>query len=190
MGIRKCRTSVVIAVTGTLLSGACGAGRAHAAGDPGGPACSPAQLTVSGRGVEGGLNHEGSVVIFTDHGEPCTMRGYPDLVGLREGRVLVRARHTTDGYLGGPRGVQTVRLTTGRSASAMYEGLLGAPNGEPDCPQYNRLAVTSPGAGRPLPVPRGGATFAACDLEVHPVVSGRTGTCYTHDEAAELCEFE
>jgi hypothetical protein len=175
MGIRKCRTSVAIAVTGALVSVTCTAGVARAAGGPAGRSCSPAQLAVSDHGIDGGLSHDGSVVVFTDRGGPCTMRGYPNLVGTRNGRVVVRARHTSDGYLGGPGGVQSVRLATGKSASAMYEGLGAEYEGGPPCQRYTRLLVTPPGAAHAMRLPRRNPDYAICYLEIHPVVAGTSG---------------
>jgi hypothetical protein len=179
MGIRKCRTYLVIAVTGALLSVACGAGRAHAAGDPVGPRCVASQLAVSQHAGEGGLGNFGAVVVFTDRGGPCTMHGYPGLVALRGGRVIVRAHETRNGYLGGLRDgtpAPVVHLRTGRSASALYDGRSTPPGGTPSqCPQYTALLVTAPGTGRAFRLPRGSSALALCDLQIHPVVPGTGG---------------
>ncbi|HEX3827014.1 MAG TPA: DUF4232 domain-containing protein [Sporichthyaceae bacterium] len=188
MGISKRQAWAVATVAVALVPATSGAGSAHAVGDLRGPGvtgsslgaaggtCNPAQLTVGGGELDGGLSHTGSIVIFTNRGGPCTLRGYPDMVEIdRNGRIVERARRTLGGYLGGAHRVRTVHLATGGSASAVYEGLDAQQYGEPPCPEYTALLVTPPGTTRATRLSRSDALLGVCDLEIHPVVPGRNG---------------
>jgi hypothetical protein len=85
------------------------------------------------------------------------------------GKAVVHARRTKRGYLGGARKLKTIRLRKGRAASALLEGLLGAPAHGPRCRRYKSLRITPPNQTysvvRKVAVP-------LCNLEIHPIIAG------------------
>jgi hypothetical protein len=157
-----------------LLNFAVGAGRAHGA-NVSVTGCTENHLVITFSPTSSATGHEGDLVRFINLGPACTLQGYPGVDGLSTlGRVLVHARRTPRGFLGGlPPGhsAGTVNLATGSAASALLEGLgVGFTSGP--CPRYRYVRVTPPGAttsiGFPVPYP-------VCDPQIHPVVPGRTG---------------
>jgi hypothetical protein len=137
--------------------------------------CTENHLVTTFTPTSSATGHEGDLVRFTNLGPACTLRGYPGVDGLStQGRVLVHARRTPRGFLGGLRPghfVGTVTLAAGGTASALLEGLgVGFTSGP--CPRYRYVRVTPPGAmaSMAFPVP-----YPVCDPQIHPVVAGRTG---------------
>jgi hypothetical protein len=143
------------------------------------PRCNTTQLTVSVHGIQGGAGHAGSVLLFRDRGAPCSLRGYPSVVGLAaNGLVVVRARQTAAGYLGGLSSGSvppTVELKTGQTASALLEGLTGPTAGGAACPSYAALLVTPP---HQTHAARLQASYSLCYPQVHPVLFSTTGGAF------------
>jgi hypothetical protein len=140
------------------------------------PACTGAELAVTTGPQVAGLSHWGVPIEFANRGAaPCHVQGYPRVVGVNaSGKVVLRARQTPSGYLGGLEETSAPPLVTlrpGQRASALMEGVAGPES----CPTYRALLVTPPGGtrARPVRVPLG---FPGCPgLQVHPVVPGTSG---------------
>ncbi len=143
----------------------------------GGPSpCLTNQLSISDKPASGGLSHAGIVLVFTNHGAPCTLTGYPGVDGLRAGAAVVHAERTLSGYLGGAKSTATVTLSAGRSASALLEGLDGPPAGQ-KCASYTSLLVTPPNDRRSVPL---NSRAPLCSPQIHPVVAGGSGSANAH----------
>lgn len=137
--------------------------------------CTENHLVTTFTRTSSATGHEGDVVRFTNLGPDCTLRGYPGVDGLSaEGRVIVHARRTPRGFLGGLRPGQSVgpvTLATGSTASALLEGLgVGFISGP--CPRYRYVRLTAPGATTSMAFP---VPYPVCEPQIHPVVAGRTG---------------
>jgi Protein of unknown function (DUF4232) len=137
--------------------------------------CTENHLVTTFTATSSATGHEGDLLRFINLGPDCTLRGYPGVDGLSaEGRVIVHARRTPRGFLGGLRSGQsaeTVTLATGSTASALLEGLgVGFTSGP--CPRYRYVRVTPPGATTSMAFP---VPYPVCDPQIHPVVPGRTG---------------
>lgn len=136
------------------------------------PTCQSTDLRMSLSQPDGAGGHSGLVIRWQNNGRPCEMSGYPKVDGLDKwGRIVVHAKSTPKGALGGPGQSRPVRLLPTQSASALYEGTSGPVTGVP-CRAYTRLAITSPGQTRKV-VSRVPIYF--CDPVVHPVVAGSSG---------------
>lgn len=134
--------------------------------------CATKQLRITISAVPGGADHLGAAVRFANRGTRCTLRGYPDLAGVTaSGRLVVRARRTRDGYLGGAKKIKKVVVDHGQTASALYEGLDGPPPGHA-CPKYGYVRITPPGDRHSVHLRDG---RGLCSPEIHPVIAGRTG---------------
>lgn len=143
----------------------------------GGPSpCLTNQLSISDKPASGGLSHAGIVLVFTNHGAPCTLTGYPGVDGLRAGAAVVHAERTLSGYLGGAKSTATVTLPTGQSASALLEGLDGPPAGQ-RCASYTSLLVTPPNDRQSVPLI---SRAPLCSPQIHPVVVGGSGSANAH----------
>ena len=109
----------------------------------------------------------------------CVLTGYPGVAALGStGQQVAQAQRTPSGYLGGLRtgsaAPPVVVLGPGVTASAMVEGT-GVPEGTASsCPTYAALLVTPPTSTRST---RLTVSMPGCSpLQVHPVVSGTTGS--------------
>ncbi len=126
-----------------------------------------------------GLSHVGVVLRFRDTGaSACTLTGYPGATLVTAGGLLVPARRTPAGYLGGlPSSTHTIpvlRLAPGASASALLEGLdADVAHGGGPCPRYAHLLVTAPNQRLTIRLPT--PLRQVCQPEVHPVVPGMSG---------------
>ncbi len=145
------------------------------------PACTAAQLTISIHGGTGGAGHGGKVIHFLNGGKTCVVHGYPGLDAVNSsGQVVVHAKRTATGYLGGPglgatTGAVTsadIVLTPGHEASALFEGWNGPVDSLGPCPSYTAVLVTPPNETHSAQV---ASDYTLCYLEVHPVVAGGTG---------------
>jgi uncharacterized protein DUF4232 len=141
--------------------------------------CSTKQLKIAVVGFRaGGAGHSGYVLRFKNAGRPCTLQGFPGVDGLAvNGRVVVHARRSRRGYLGGAHSRSRISLPTGATASALLEGLTGPIRGHP-CPQYRSLMITPPNETHSER--RRAGVYPLCDPEIHPVVTGRRGTNLTY----------
>lgn len=149
--------------------------QAHATG----AGCSPHQLAVSIKPGGAGLSHVAVVLLFHNtSAEDCTLGGYPGADLVTAAGHDVPAKRTRSGYLGGVAGsgaIPAVRIAPGATGSAMLEGLdMNPASGGTACPQDPRLLVTPP--NQTVTVRLVGVQLAMCDPEVHPVVSGTTGS--------------
>ncbi len=112
------------------------------------PPCVTSQLSITINGIPGGADHSGYVVLFGNHGQLCSLYGYPGVDGVAtSGSGGVQARRAPSGYLGGISTAgpeSTVSLDNGQTASALLEGLTGPTSGGPPCPAYSSLVVTPP----------------------------------------------
>ena len=140
--------------------------------------CTTGQLTITIAGIQGGLGHAGEVILFKNTGNACQLHGYPGADGVNDnGVVVVSARRTPSGYLGGLPSASTggpnVTLTDGQTASALFEGINGAVASLGPCPDYTAVAVTPPNETHTVHLSSPGGTL--CYPEIHPVVAGMTG---------------
>jgi hypothetical protein len=144
------------------------------------PRCTFAHLSVSLGQVGAGLGHEGVAILFENTGtSTCSLSGYPGVAALDSaGRQVAQAQRTPSGYLGGMQTGSTtppvVLLGPGAEASALVEGT-DVPEGvASSCPTYPALLVTPPTSTLSA---RLTVSLPGCSpLEVHPIVSGTTGT--------------
>lgn len=138
------------------------------------PSCATSQLAVTLHAVAG-LGHGGDVIDFRNRGKTCALYGYPGVDGLDlHGRVVVSAKRTLRGYLGGlGPGVteKPVVLGSGQTASAMLEGF-NAPKPSAPCRHYSSLAITPPNETHSLHL---ASAFSLCYPQIHPVVPGASG---------------
>lgn len=137
--------------------------------------CTASQLKISTKGASGGAGHSAFIILFEATGPSCKLMGYPGVDGVAaDGTVLVSARRTLNGYVGGVTSGSPpeVVVTPGAPASALLEGLSGPTRDGGPCPQYVALAVTPPDGhdSVTLPVPA-----SLCYPEIHPVLPGDTG---------------
>ncbi len=144
------------------------------------PRCTFAHLAISVGQVGAGLGHEGAAILFKNTGtSKCSMSGYPGVAALNAtGRQVAQAQRTPSGYLGGMRTGSTtppvVLLEPGAVASALVEGTAVPEGVASSCPTYPALLVTPPTSTLST---RLAVSLPGCSaLEVHPVVSGTTGT--------------
>jgi hypothetical protein len=142
------------------------------------PLCTTSELSITAGRGGAGLGHVGLPILFRHVGViPCRMRYYPSVSLLNaNGRRVATAKDTLSGYLGGlPEGVREpplVNLAPGQSGSALLEAEDTTAKGAA-CPVYPTILVSPPLLGHPVRIER---AFSACDLEVHPVVLGTTGS--------------
>ena len=137
--------------------------------------CTTAQLTISLGVMQSGLSHYGDILLFKNNGPTCALHGYPGLdADNAAGVAVVHAQRTQSGYLGGlGQGVAepTVSLTTGQTASALFEGYAPGVLSTP-CPAYSTLVVTPPNETHPV---RLLSPQTVCQIQIHPVVPGASG---------------
>ncbi|HEX4728186.1 MAG TPA: DUF4232 domain-containing protein, partial [Jatrophihabitans sp.] len=142
-------------------------------------------LTMGSNPISPHGNRAGVVLTLTVlSGRPCTLSGYLDVqVGAADSSqaVLAVAEHTPNGGLGGlARGTSTpplVTLTGGQVASALVEWSTTADHPGAKCFHNGQLGVqisTGPG---PTSIAFGNTQLSQfCDLTVHPIVPGDTGS--------------
>jgi len=145
------------------------------------PACATGQLSVRYVAGDVGLGHRSAILVFTDDGAACTLYGYPGAgVTDRPGQVVLNARRSLSGYLGGTTNVSTVTLENGGYASALLEWDAAPQDGQTtpvgaDCPGMDggELLVTPPNTTIATAFPAPGDLCS--DFYVHPVVPGTSG---------------
>ncbi len=127
-----------------------------------------------------GLGHEGAAIEFKNIGTSnCSLSGYPGVAALdATGNQVAQAQRTPSGYLGGMETGSTtppvVHLTPGAVASSMVEGTDVPEGTATSCPTYPALLVTPPTAKQSVKL---AISLPGCSpLQVHPVVSGTTGS--------------
>jgi hypothetical protein len=142
--------------------------------------CTFAKLSISLGESAAGLGHEGSTILFTNTGtSACSLSGYPGVAALSSaGAQVQQAQRTPNGYLGGLETGSTsppvVDLRPGAVASALVEGTDVPEGTAASCPTYPALLVTPPTSTQSK---RLALSLPGCSpLQVHPVVSGATGT--------------
>jgi hypothetical protein len=120
----------------------------------------------------------GMVLTFTlQGGQPCTLSGYPDVRAVdSSGNLLVTAAHTPNDGLGGLASGRTtpptITLTAGQTASALVDWTIAGYTPTSTCHRNGRIALRFGATGATyLP-----ALDQLCDLQVHPIVSGDTGS--------------
>ena len=140
------------------------------------PACGNRAIAVTATRTEGATGHGSLVLLFrnkTTHS--CTLFGYPGLDALNaSGGVMRHARRTVNGFAGGSsNGVQTIRVASGRYASATVEWLNFNPVTAGACRFSASIAATPPNTGHTVVLDR---SVSVCRLQVHPTVAGRSGS--------------
>lgn len=143
---------------------------------PGAAACTSSAIRVTIKSAGAAMNHEGYVLIFTNHGgSACILEGYPGVAVVKGSTTLLNATRSPVGYLSSDPGSSVLPITVapGKSASAMVEWAGNA--GETCYPhETGTLDVTPPNT-------RSTSSFVTltlgdigicADFEVHPVVSG------------------
>ena len=143
------------------------------------PRCGTSKLRITAVLASPGLSHHGYVLRFQNRGSTCTLTGYPGVDAISaHGKRLVSARRTKRGYLGGLKqgqGIPNVRLTRGKTASALLEYVDG-PIAGLRCPKVAAFKVTPPNAFVSVRLsPHGLSSERLCQVQIHPVVAGRTG---------------
>jgi len=145
----------------------------------GGAGCSAQQISLSVAPGGAGLSHVGVVLRFRNtSASGCTLTGYPGATLVTTGGLLVQARRTQAGYLGGlaapAHTAPVLRLASGATASALLEGLdADVAHGGGPCPRYTHLLVTAP--NQRLTVRLFSPLRRVCQPEVHPVLPGLSG---------------
>lgn len=118
-------------------------------------ACTSAQVTVSAVDSGGGLGTVGGWLRFLNASRaPCSLRGWPTLVGVTATGATTAARHE-DALLTFPDidGMPTVTLDPGDAAFAAYAGGDTPAGSAATCPpSYRTLRVAPPGATRSVSV--------------------------------------
>jgi hypothetical protein len=144
------------------------------------PRCTFAHLAISVGQLGAGLGHEGAAILFENTGtSTCSLSGYPGVAALDStGQQVAQAQRTPSGYLGGMHTGSTtppvVDLAPGAVASALVEGTDVPVGSASSCPTYPALLVTPPTSTLSA---RLTVSLPGCSaIEVHPVVSGTTGT--------------
>jgi hypothetical protein len=142
--------------------------------------CTFSDLTISAGQSEAGLGHEGGTILFKNTGtSECTLYGYPGVAALNaSGQQVTQAQRTPTGYLGGMQTGSTtprvVDLQPGAIASSLVEGTDVPSGNATSCATYPALLVTPPTSRQSK---RLTMSLPGCSrLEVHPVVSGTTGS--------------
>jgi hypothetical protein len=136
------------------------------------PRCVARQLRVSLGTFSAATGRIGGAIRFRNHGNLCSLRGYPDVDGLAaDGRVGERARHILTGFLGGATHIATVTVAHDQTASAFLQGydcafLTPPPHG------YRNLEITAPGTRHSV---RLTLRYPLCGLKIEPIVPGRSG---------------
>jgi hypothetical protein len=135
--------------------------------------CTTTQLHVSLGTFQGGVGHGGWPIVFKNRGGICTLRGYPGVDGLSaSGAVVVHAKRTLYGYLGGTHTIKTVTLAKAKTASAFLEGY-NAPVARQTCHPFKYLRITSPNQTKSVKI---ASRDSVCYPEIHPVVVGSSGS--------------
>jgi Protein of unknown function (DUF4232) len=137
-------------------------------------ACGNSSVAVSNSPSQSATGHSSLVLLFKNvGGAACTLTGYPGLDALGgSNQVLVHAKRTLFGFMGGAAAVTTVTLAPGGSASATVEWLNFNPATSGDCTFSKSIAATPPNTTKTVNLP---ASVSICQLQVHPVVAGTTG---------------
>jgi hypothetical protein len=176
--MKRTITTLTLAAAVTAVSATTAAAQSH----PGAPApasaaarCQTSQLRLGFHGVSPGLSHVGFAVVFHNRGAQCSLEGYPGFDAVTATGHTVHAKRELAGYLGGAKAIRPVVLGHGKAASAMYEGLAIGRNGKASaCPRFTHVVVTPPNAT--TSVRRSIRPTRICDLAIHPVVPGRSGS--------------
>jgi Protein of unknown function (DUF4232) len=140
------------------------------------PACATRQLSIAVHSGGVGLGHVGYVLEFTNNGSTCSLAGYPAVRGEENGTVTFQATPTPAGYLGGIKPDLTpspVTLASGRSASALLEGIDFLSPGNNTCPVFTTISVTPPNNAQSVSLPP--PPLLCSPQQIHPVVPGTSG---------------
>ena len=136
--------------------------------------CTGAQLKIGTGEGQGGAGHGGFPLEFRNtSGHACTLSGYPGLDAIsKKGTVLVHAERTESGYLAGAPAGRTVTVQPGQYASAFVEWVDMDSHGGA-CKNSHSIAVTAPNTYRTV---HRAIHVGRCELQVHPVTAGRSGS--------------
>jgi hypothetical protein len=135
--------------------------------------CTTAQLHLSLGTFQGGVGHGGWPIVFKNRGGICALRGYPGVDGLSaSGAVVVHAKRTLYGYLGGTHTIKMVTLAKGKTASAFLEGF-NAPVAHQTCHPFKYLKITPPNQTNSVKI---ASRDSVCYPDIHPVVVGSSGS--------------
>jgi hypothetical protein len=162
--------AAVAALAGTLAA----TGPASAATPQSVRACGNSSIGVLAGNNEGATGHGSFVVQFVNRSHSsCSLFGYPGLDALGSGgRVLRHARRTLSGFAGGASAERTIVITPGHRASATVEWLNFNPRTSGSCVFSTTVNMTAPNTTRVVNRPE---KVSVCDLQIHPVVAGRSG---------------
>lgn len=144
--------------------------------------CTTANLKISlGVGQAGAGNVEAPVLFKNIGSTVCTMTGYPGVAALdTSGNQVAQGQRSPSGYFGGlPQGQttpSTISLQPGSTASAQIENTDNPTNGATSCPSYPAFLVTPPNDLHSVKVTDANGFPGCSTLQVHPVVSGTTGS--------------
>jgi hypothetical protein len=78
--------------------------------------CVTNQLAIQLAPADGGLSHDGIVIVFHNHGPACAMRAYPGVDGITPDGTTVHAQRSLNGYIGGAKRLHTVIVGSGATA--------------------------------------------------------------------------
>lgn len=149
--------------------------------------CTGTQIVVSEIAAQGGMLHAGLILRYRNtSATPCTMKGYPNVVGLNLATDKSRvAGHSIDGYLGGWSGnmngkakrLPLVILRAGSGvASSMVEWADCGTAQQIGCTTLTSLWVDIPSAMRPLVL--GSRMLVSGYFNTTPFVPGDTGSAH------------
>ncbi len=170
-------TTATAPVPGPTATGATSPGGEQSRARVGSRGCAAGQVSVSVGHSNAGLGHVGEPLVFENVGSAaCVLSGYPGAALVGAGGRQVQARRTPNGYLGGLSQSSTVDpgvlLRPRQAASALLEGEDSTAAGG-SCPTATALLVTPPNSTVTSRVAR---PLSMCDPQIHPVVSGVSGS--------------
>jgi hypothetical protein len=173
IAIRTIRTAagLAAAVTAGVLAVASPAG---ASASRTVAACGNHAVGVIAGQAQGATGHGSFVVQFRNETtSSCSLFGYPGLDALGSGgRVLRHARRTLHGFAGGASAERTIVLAPNHRASATVEWLNFNPRTSGDCTFSTTVNITPPNTSHTV---NRREKVSVCDLQIHPVVAGRSG---------------
>lgn len=139
--------------------------------------CRTSQLSITISGPGAAAGHEGALIHFRNISKAeCSMVGYPFVEQVNG----LQALDTPQGYMGGLKNPDTlplVDLAPNQTATSVLEAINGLGYSRP-CPSVTGQMGTSiepPGQEKAVTLALTLADSVCSQLQVHPVVAGKTG---------------
>lgn len=139
--------------------------------------CGASAVAVTASQTQGATGHGMVTLLFKNVStRACTLSGYPLLKALSaHGKVIANATKSPYGFAGGSQnGVRTVTLKPrGGTASAIAEWMNFNATTSGNCTFSQAISAGAPNTGHMVTLER---SVSVCELQVHPVVSGTSGS--------------